>query len=64
MSSAEIVAAFGQPTSKSSADDGRLFFDYFSPTWLQKKPSGIHFIGFQVVFKSDKVIDWSTIQGI
>jgi hypothetical protein len=64
MSSAEIVAAFGQPTSKSSADDGRLFFYYLSPAWLQKKPSGIHFIGFQVIFKNDKVIDWSTIQGI
>jgi len=62
MSSAEIVAAFGQPSSKSSADEGRLF--YFSPARLQKKASCIHFIGFQVIFKNDEVIDWSTTQGI
>jgi hypothetical protein len=63
MSSAEIVAAFGQPTSKSSGDDGRVFFYYFSPSWLQKRSKGVHFVGFQVVFKHDKVIGWSPTQG-
>jgi outer membrane protein assembly factor BamE (lipoprotein component of BamABCDE complex) len=63
MSSAEIVAAFGQPTSKSSAEDGRVFFYYFSPKLLAKKPTAVHFVGFQVVFKDDKVISWSPTQG-
>jgi outer membrane protein assembly factor BamE (lipoprotein component of BamABCDE complex) len=63
MTSREVMAAFGDPTSRSTDKHGRMIFYYFAPSWLHAKPGTPHFIGFQVVFQDDKVTTWSPTQG-
>jgi hypothetical protein len=58
MSSAEIVVAFGQPKSKSSAENGRLFFYFFLAHVASEEAEWHSLYRIQSDLQNDKVIDW------
>src|ERR1700730_17653810 len=63
MSRSDVIMKFGSPLQEFSDDDGFVRMIYMSPSFYSPGQQPLHYVGFQIILKDDRVVKWMPTEG-
>ncbi len=63
MSRAEVIAKFGKPLQEFQNADGSTRMIYLGSSIISPGAKPLHYVGFQLILKEDKVVKYMPVQG-